>query len=189
VSLNAKQRLFSYEYVKDFNATKAAQRCGYSKKTARQQGTRLLSKAAIKAAIKKLTENRIDKAIMDRDEILRELTIIGRSDLKDYFDILEGGEIRAKMFDEMPHSTSRALKSIKETRTIRESADGKDTSIVTDKIEFELHPKVQALEKLGQHFGLFPTKIEGKLEVEARLTMADFKKSMQGLNDGSGSRA
>ena len=185
--LNPRQRLFPFEYVIDFNATKAAERCGYSKKTARQQGARLLSKVAIKKAIEKLIEKRADKAIMDREEILRELSLIGRSDLKDYFEILEGGEIAAKPFAQMPRGTSRALKSIKETRTIRESADGKETSVVVDKIEFELHPKIQALEKLGQHLGLFPTKVEGKLELEARLSMGALKKSIKGCENGSSS--
>ena len=183
--LNPRQRLFPYEYVIDFNATKAAARCGYSKKTARQQGTRLLSNASIKKAIEKLLNKKQDQAIMSREEVLRELSLIGRSDLKDYFEISEGGEIAAKPFDLMPPGSSRALKSIKETRTLRESSDGKETNISTDKIEFELHSKVQALEKLGQHHGLFPTKIEGKLEVEARLTMRDLKKSMEGCENGS----
>lgn len=49
--MNAKQEQFVTEYLKDFNATQAAIRSGYSKKTARSQGQRLLTKVDIKEAI------------------------------------------------------------------------------------------------------------------------------------------
>lgn len=154
MSLNTKQRLFAYEYVKDFNATKAAKRCGYSKKTARQQGTRLLSKVAIKKAINKLVKKRTDKAIMDRDEMLRELTIIGRSDLRDYVDIdPDTGAIRVKGFENMPEMTSRALKAIKEDRVIKEDADGHKVTVF-DKIRFELHDKLKGIELLAKLEGM-----------------------------------
>jgi len=45
---------FAEEYVVDFNATQAAVRSGYSKHTAKQQGSRLLSKADIQARVAEL---------------------------------------------------------------------------------------------------------------------------------------
>ena len=50
-SLNAKQRRFVEEYVVDFNATKAAERAGYSSQTSRQMGAENLSKPDIRKAI------------------------------------------------------------------------------------------------------------------------------------------
>lgn len=185
--LSPRQRLFPHEYVIDLNATQAARRCGYSQKTARQQGARLLSKVAIKKAIARLLEKRIGKLVMTRQEILEELSIVGRFDLKNYFEIDEGGEIRAKPFSEMPEGTSRALESIEEFRTIHESADGKETNIVTDRIKFKGQDKLRALQLLGQHEGMFPTKIEGNLEVRAKLSINALKKSVKEVEDGSGS--
>lgn len=49
--LNERQRLFVREYLIDHNATKAAERAGYSKRTAYSQGFDLLRKAEIRAAI------------------------------------------------------------------------------------------------------------------------------------------
>ena len=49
--LTPKQRRFVNEYVIDLNATQAAKRAGYSEKTCKEQGTRLLSYAAISEAI------------------------------------------------------------------------------------------------------------------------------------------
>lgn len=52
--LNAKQRAFTVEYMKDKNATQAAIRAGYSEKTARSIGNELLAKPDIQKAIKDL---------------------------------------------------------------------------------------------------------------------------------------
>lgn len=43
VDLTSKQRRFVENYLLDLNATQAAIRAGYSQKTARQQGHRLLT--------------------------------------------------------------------------------------------------------------------------------------------------
>lgn len=184
-ALTPKQRLFVHEYLVDLNATQAAIRAGYSKKTADTQGPRLLGNVGVRKAIEAARERRENKAIMTREEILEELSLIGRFDLADYFEIDEGGEIRPKPFDRMPPGASRALKAIKETRTIRESADGKDTNIVVDRIEFEGQPKVESLKLLGQNQGLFPNKVEGSLTLTGKLSIEDMRKSAKEVEDAA----
>lgn len=49
--LNAKQQAFIQEYLKDFNATKAAIRAGYSEQTAYSQGQRLLKNVEVNKKI------------------------------------------------------------------------------------------------------------------------------------------
>ncbi len=49
--LNPKQQKFVQEYLKDLNATQAAIRAGYSKKTAYSIGQRLLKHVEVKAAV------------------------------------------------------------------------------------------------------------------------------------------
>jgi hypothetical protein len=49
--MNDKQQRFAEEYLVDMNATQAAIRAGYSAHTAKQQGSRLLTKADVQAAI------------------------------------------------------------------------------------------------------------------------------------------
>lgn len=51
--LSPKQARFVAEYLKDQNATQAAIRAGYSKGTAKQQGSRLLTNAAVGAEVNK----------------------------------------------------------------------------------------------------------------------------------------
>ena len=54
--LNPKQKRFCEEYVKDLNGTQAAIRAGYSKKTAKEQASHLLTKINIQQYIKELQE-------------------------------------------------------------------------------------------------------------------------------------
>ncbi len=50
--LTDQQRLFVAEYLKDNNATQAAIRAGYSKKTANEQGARLLAKLVLRRPLR-----------------------------------------------------------------------------------------------------------------------------------------
>lgn len=54
--MTPKQERFVAEYLVDLNATQAAIRCGYSAKTAKQQGSRLLSNADVAAAVANRTQ-------------------------------------------------------------------------------------------------------------------------------------
>lgn len=59
--INPKQRRFVDEYLIDYNATQAAIRAGYSKKTARAQGGRLLTHVIVQAEIAKRAERHAGK--------------------------------------------------------------------------------------------------------------------------------
>lgn len=59
------------------NATEAAIIAGYSKHTARKQGSRLLTKGDIKRAIEERVKD--DPAVADREEIQRTLTLVVRA--------------------------------------------------------------------------------------------------------------
>lgn len=150
-----REKCFVHEYLIDLNATKAAERAGFSKKTARQLGARLLSKVHIQKAIADAMKRREARTEITQDQVLRELALIGFSDLKNYLEINpDTGAIRAKGFEDMPKDASRALESITEDRTIKEDAKG-DQVTVYDKVKFKLHDKLGALELLGKHLNMF----------------------------------
>lgn len=71
--LNEKNARFVAEYLKDLNATQAAIRAGYSQRTAKQQGSRLLTKAAIRDAIAKGQQKVARKAEITTDSLTGEL--------------------------------------------------------------------------------------------------------------------
>ncbi len=80
-----RQDLFPLEYMKDLNATQAAIRCGYSERSARQTGSDLLAKPAIKAEIERLQEEARKKNELTVEEIDRRLCYLVRFNLKDFF--------------------------------------------------------------------------------------------------------
>ena len=68
--LNERQYLFCKEYLKDLNATQAAIRAGYSKKTARQIGDKLLTNIDIKTEVQKQMDERSKRVEIDSDYVL-----------------------------------------------------------------------------------------------------------------------
>jgi phage terminase small subunit len=71
--LNPKQTRFVAEYLKDLNATQAAIRCGYSERTAKQQGSRLLTNADIAAAVAAGQERLAGKLELTAEKVLKDL--------------------------------------------------------------------------------------------------------------------
>jgi phage terminase small subunit len=78
--LTTKQELFVQEYTKNFNATQAAIRAGYSKKTAAVIGCENLVKPNIAERVKVLVEERSKKIGLDADEILAEIKKLALED-------------------------------------------------------------------------------------------------------------
>lgn len=74
--LNAKQRAFTVEYIKDKNATQAAIRAGYSKKTAYSMGVQLLKKLEIAQAIEELQKAAEARAGITVDKIVERINRI-----------------------------------------------------------------------------------------------------------------
>jgi len=167
------------------NVTKAAERAKYSKKTARSIGQRLLTNVDIQERIQELQKERSERTEITQDMVIRELAIVGFSDLANYIEIVEDtGAIRAKSFEEMPEGKSRALQSIKEDRVIKEDAKGEQVTVY-DKISFKLHDKLKALELLGKHLGMFVEKFDvgdelKKLLIERVIT----KENPNGAKEG-----
>lgn len=75
-----KQKMFCHEYMVDRNATQAAIRAGYSPKTAKSQGQRLLTKVDIKKYIDEHTEEQYERAGISADDVLNELVSIAMVD-------------------------------------------------------------------------------------------------------------
>lgn len=70
MSLTAKQQRFVDEYLKDLNATQAAIRAGYSKKTAASIGQENLTKPEIDKALKEAMQGRSERTAITQDYVL-----------------------------------------------------------------------------------------------------------------------
>jgi len=78
--LTDKQKFFCKEYIKDFNATRAAKASGYSEKTAGRIGGDNVQKVEIQKEIKRLMSKRIERTEISADRVVQELAKIGFSD-------------------------------------------------------------------------------------------------------------
>lgn len=83
--LTPKQRAFCDYYIETGNATEAAIKAGYNKKTARQIGSMNLTKVDIKAYIEERLKEIESKRIADGKEVLQYLTKVMRGEEKDQF--------------------------------------------------------------------------------------------------------
>lgn len=160
--LSPRQKRFVHEYkLNGGNATRAAIKAGYSKKTAELTGFRLIRNDKVKKELAKKEAQLEKKYDISEARIIRELELIGFSDLKNHIDIdSDTGAIRAKGFEEMGEN-SRALESISEDRVIRENQDGTQI-IINDKRKFKTHSKIQALDMLGKFKGMWKDKDDNK---------------------------
>lgn len=144
MALSNKQRVFVEEYLKDWNATQAALRAGYSAKTAYSIGQENLKKPEVNTAI----QARITEKVMSADEVLLRLADQARGSMEDF---LTAGEI-----DLLKAEQNGKLHLVKRVS-------------VTDKgtVTLELHDAQAALVHIGRHHGLFVDKqeISGSLGV------------------------
>ena len=144
--LSAKQQCFVDEYLIDLNATQAAIRAGYSPKTAREQASRMLSKASISAAIACAMAERSKRTGITQDRILEELAKVAFIKLTDIVD--DTGKIKAGATDE----DRACIESIKYKRTDTDTG-------YSEEREVKASSKLKAIELLMRHTGMLDSRI------------------------------
>ena len=82
--MTEKQKRFCDEYLIDLNATQAAIRAGYSKKTAYSIGEENLKKPEILEHIKKRMDEKDKQLIASQDEVLKYLTAVMRREKTEF---------------------------------------------------------------------------------------------------------
>lgn len=138
--LTDKQRRFVEEYLVDLNATQAAIRAGYSKRTAQEQSSRLLSNVMVQTAIQEAMAARSERTGITQDMVVQELAAVGFFKVTDHVQILDGGGVVFTPTEKLTEAQKSALAWIK---------DGKFG------LDVGFQNKVKALELLGKHLGMF----------------------------------
>lgn len=130
--LSDKQKVFCDEYLIDLNATQAAIRAGYSPRTAKDIGTKLLNNIDIqKHMYSEKVINEIAKIAFYNPNVINYNT--------------------AQINNNANENDLCAIQSIKVKSTI--TKDGKSIER-----EIKMHDKLRALELLGMHLELFDKK-------------------------------
>lgn len=134
MKLTIKQQRFADEYIISGNATQAAIKAGYSKKTANRIATENLSKPVIKAYIDERLAELNDKAIAKQDEILRYLTSVMRGEAISEIVVVEGegdGVSCARRVNKLPDEKERLRAA---------ELLGKRYGLFKDKVDMEITP-------------------------------------------------
>lgn len=132
--------LFAAEYVKDFNATQAAIRTGYSERTAKQQGSRLLTRVDVQQLVAAASQKAMAKVEERTEEAIGSASWI----------VEKAGEV-----------VNRALNAVPVTRMVnghREIVDGEWTC--------NLGAATPALALLSKLHAEFSEKHEVKAEID-----------------------
>ena len=116
--LDFKQQRFCEEYIVDWNATQAAIRAGYSQQTARQQGSKLLTKVNIQDYISECKNKIEELAGVSKLRAINKLIQIAFTDITEAYN--DNGTL--KPISDFPKDLRACVEGI-ETLTIAEGGE------------------------------------------------------------------
>ena len=146
-----KQHTFIEEYLIDLNATQAAIRAGYSKKTAKEMGCENLSKPNIQEAIRVAMDERSQRTKIDADRILNEIAKIGFSDIRQIFT----GSDKLRSIADLPDEIAAAVQSVETVIRSTGETDDAGNKKTESVCKIRLADKLKGLEMLCKHLGMF----------------------------------
>jgi phage terminase small subunit len=163
--ITAKQEKFIDEYLVDLNATrayKAVYKNIKSDQVAAQAGSRLLRNVKVAGYLRERRQDREKRTEISQDRTLKELARIAFFDIRKLFD----ENNRLKDMAELDEDTTAAVISIDS-----QDITGPGGKIIGKLRKVRLANKLQALEALGRHLGLFEkdNKQKGATEGETRV--------------------
>ncbi|MBY7740126.1 terminase small subunit [Paenibacillus polymyxa] len=171
--LTPKQRIFTYEYLRDFNATRSAIAAGYSKKTAYQIGFALLKKVEIQNIIRQHKETMIDEVGLNAQRVLMEYMKIAFADITDYVEFGQKEEdVLGLEGDPVFDPDTGETKKYRYNYVSFKNSDEIDGTLVSevkqgkDGVSVKLHDKTKALDVLTKYMDLLPDKHKRMVEDE-----------------------
>lgn len=144
--MTQKQKIFCEEYLIDLNATQAAIRAGYSPKAAKEEGSRLLTNANVRACVDRALAERSKRTGVTADRVVRELARVAFVNPTEVVDT-----DKATVLPNASEDDTAAIASVKV-----KVVDG-DFSSVEREIKFA--DKLKALELLGKHLGMYTDNV------------------------------
>lgn len=154
--LTAKQKRFCDEYLIDLNATQAAIRAEYSKKTARAIANENLTKPAIKEYINQRMEEKEKELIAEQDEVMKYLSAVMRREKTESVVVTLSKE--KSMYVPDVNGTMRK-------QTVKEEVP----QII--EIPARLSDSNKAAELLGKAYGIYTDKVEADVDMELNINI------------------
>lgn len=153
--LTPKQQVFCLEYLKDFNATRAALEAGYSKKTAYRTGAENLRKPQVQRFLAEQAKARMEKAGIEVDAILGGWKDIAFADVRRYLKKNDLGYLEINI-DAALADKDNIIHKIKQ-RDLGQTPEGKRIT----ETQLEMYDRRSGLEALSKYLKLYQ---EGKQE-------------------------
>lgn len=147
--LTDSQVKFCLEYIKDFNATQAAIRAGYAKKSASVHASRMLSNANIQAYIQELAQKIEQRAEITLAKVLKEFGRIAFTDVRKLFN--DDGTL--KDIQSLDPDLAAAISSVEVFEEFSGTGDKRKLVGYTKKIKF--WDKKGSLDSIGKYLGMF----------------------------------
>ena len=144
--MTEKQKRFADEYLKDLNATQAAIRAGYSKKTAYSIGFEILKKPEIKSYIERQLDKVHEETIADAKEVMGYLTSVMRGQSEADVVVVEGTGDGC--------SSARTVKKPPDEKEWLKAAEllGKRYGLFTERMQVEGNTAVTILDDIPSDF-------------------------------------
>lgn len=147
-ALSPKQERFVAEYLVDLNAAQAAIRAGYSPKTAKEQGARLLTNVHIQKAVQERRQQHQANTGLTVERVLLEAMRLAFFDIRKLTDA-DGNPIPINQLDD---DTAAAIQGLElATERVRGDDEGAETVVR----KYKIADKNAAVERLFKHLGLF----------------------------------
>lgn len=156
MGLTKKRRAFVEEYLQCWNATEAAKRAGYSERTARQQGSRLLSNVDISQEI----QDRLQELQMGANEALALLADQARGDLGEFMDISSMGFNLSLLDEDGNRKNTRVIRKIKQKTTTFIAKKESDEDREVHEVEIELYDAQSAIDKVLRVQGAYKDSVD-----------------------------
>lgn len=157
LKLTPKQKLFCKYYLISLNATDAAIKAGYSKKTANRIGTENLSKPVIREYLESQMKSKEQELDISVDRILRELASIAFLDISEFYN--DDGTLKnIKQIDETARRAIQSITTREEQGATVEDGEIKPQFFNVNNIK--ANDKLKALELLGKYHSIFKDKVE-----------------------------
>ena len=150
MALSEKQRRFADEYLIDLNATQAAIRAGYSKKTARAIAHENLTKLDIQTYLTEARKKLSEATKITPERVLNELAKIGFFDVRKLVD--DTGA--PKRITDLDDDTAAAIAGIDVVQI------GNSEAGIGAVLKYKIANKESALVSIGKHLGMFKERVE-----------------------------
>lgn len=147
--LTAKETLFVDAYIETLSQVEAARKAGYSKPET--MAYRVFHKHHIQETIEARRQEIKDRLGISPERVLKEYAYNAFSDPAEFFD-KEGSLLHTK---DMPESARRAIASVSVKKKFGGEYDDDGNKIFDDIVEVKVNNKLDALNALAKHLGLF----------------------------------